>query len=247
MTSNDFDITKLAYKKINDKYSKAKYLDIECIIDMTTGYINATKFCASVSNGKTLNKYLVLNRCKNLVKYLEQHDLSGSSVSVLIKDNTSSNELRGTYVHSDLLFDIASWISPIVFLKVIKIVNEWRLLSPENEIRFHKDIGDAIKEGVGIFKNNDSESIIRDKIALEENGVIEVETPVGFIDILTDTKIIEVKSEHLWKHALGQVKCYGYYYPNHKKYIYLYNSKDSDIKNMINNICLHENVTVTYI
>ena len=29
--------------KINDKYSKAKYLDIECI---TTGYINGTKFCA---------------------------------------------------------------------------------------------------------------------------------------------------------------------------------------------------------
>ena len=50
MTSND--ITKLAYEKINDKYSKEKYLDIECIMDNTTGYINATKFCASVSNGK---------------------------------------------------------------------------------------------------------------------------------------------------------------------------------------------------
>ena len=37
--------------KINDKYSKAKYLDIECI---TTGYINGTKFCAK----KTLNKYV---------------------------------------------------------------------------------------------------------------------------------------------------------------------------------------------
>jgi hypothetical protein len=246
MTSND--ITKLAYEKINDKYSKAKYLDIECIMDNTTGYINATKFCASVSNGKKrFDNYIASTRCKHLLKYLSScYEYSNDELKVTLTGG-KNNELRGTYVHHILLIDIASWISPIVLLKLNKIVNEWRLLSPENEIRFHKDIGDAIKEGVGLFKNNDSESIIRDKIALEENGVIEVETPVGFIDILTDTKIIEVKSEHLWKHALGQVKCYGYYYPNHKKYIYLYNSKDTDIKNMINNICLHENVTVTYI
>ena len=31
----------------------------------------------------------------------------------------------------------------------------------------------------------------RDKIALEENGSIEIKTPVGFIDVLTDTKIIK--------------------------------------------------------
>jgi len=43
MTTNKFSI--LAYELINDKYSKAKYLGIECIMETKTGYINATKFC----------------------------------------------------------------------------------------------------------------------------------------------------------------------------------------------------------
>ena len=41
----DLEITDLECEKINDKYYKAKYLGIECIIDMKTGYINATKLC----------------------------------------------------------------------------------------------------------------------------------------------------------------------------------------------------------
>jgi hypothetical protein len=134
MTSNNFE-------KINDKYSKAKYLDIECIIDMTTGYINATKFCASVSNGKKrFDNYIANDRCKNLVKYLEEPDLSGSFISVLIKDNTSSNELRGTYAHSDLLLDIASWILPEAYFKASRIVNNFLVREREEEIR--KLIGD---------------------------------------------------------------------------------------------------------
>ena len=40
--NNDLDITKLAFEKINDQYSKANYLGTECIMDMKTGYINAT-------------------------------------------------------------------------------------------------------------------------------------------------------------------------------------------------------------
>ena len=172
--------------------------------------------------------------------------------SPLYMITTGPNNLRGTYVHPDLLLPIATWISPIVFLKVNKILNLWRSQSQENELRFHQDIGDALREGLCLFNNKDTELVIRDKIALEEDGKIEVKTPVGFIDVLTDTKIIEVKSEHLWKHALGQIKCYGYYYPNHQKCIYLFNSTkdidiDTDIKNTINSICLHENVTVKYI
>jgi len=55
-----------------------------------------------------------------------------------------------------------------------------------------------------------------------------IKTPVGYIDVLTDTKIIEVKQINLWKHALGQVKCYGYYYPDKQKWIYLFNQRDTE-------------------
>ena len=39
------NITNLGYKKINEKYSKAKYGEFDVTMDMTTGYINATKLC----------------------------------------------------------------------------------------------------------------------------------------------------------------------------------------------------------
>lgn len=44
-TSN-IGMTNLAYEKINHMYSKAKYLDIKCVMHTESGYINATKFCS---------------------------------------------------------------------------------------------------------------------------------------------------------------------------------------------------------
>ena len=254
----DLEITDLECEKINDNYYKAKYLGIECIIDMKTGYINATKFCASASDEtRRFRKYTANARYKSLFMYMKkQHEYLGQELSFLVVGG-SINYLRGTYLHQDLLIDLASWISPIVYVKIIKILNEWRKISPDNEIKFHKDMDDAMKEGIGMFENNELESVIRDKIAIEEKGVVEVKTEVGFIDLLTDTKIIEVKKYHNWKHALGQVKCYGYFYPTRQKWIYLFNIPTDESSNntkdtitstkLINEICESENVLVKYI
>jgi hypothetical protein len=133
--NNNLNITNLGYKKINDKYSKANYLGLECIMDMTTGYINATKFCSLLGNGKTLNKYLSTERFKNLKLYLEEPDRYRSgSISVLIKEN-AYGELRGTYLHPDLLLDVASWISPDAYFKASRIVNNFLIKEKEDEIR----------------------------------------------------------------------------------------------------------------
>ena len=102
-----------------------------------------------------------------------------------------------------------------------------------------------------MFENNNSESVIRDKIALDENGIVEVKTEVGFIDVLTDTKIIEVKKFHNWKHALGQIECYGYFYPNRQKWIYLFDTTeytdDNISTDLIDEICKSKDVFVKYI
>jgi hypothetical protein len=134
--NNNLNITNLAYEKINDKYSKAKYLGLDCIMDMTTGYINATKFCSTIiGNDKTLNNYLKLDRFNNLKLYLEQPGryLPGS-ISVLIKEN-AYGELRGTYLHPDLLLDVASWISPQAYFIASRIVNNFLIKEKEDEIR----------------------------------------------------------------------------------------------------------------
>ena len=247
----NLDITILGDMKINDRYSKIIYLGLECIMDMTTGYINGPKFCSLASHeSKRFDNYSRSDRYKNLLEYMKSSP-EYSRAEIIKELKGGRPDLRGTYVHPDLILDVASWLSPLVLIKVSKILNEWRKMSPHNEIRFHKDIGDAIKEGVGMFGNSQTEYVIRDKIALEENGIVEVKTPVGFIDVLTDTKIIEVKKYHNWKHALGQIECYGYFYPNRQKWIYLFDTTeytdDNISTDLIDEICKSKDVFVKYI
>jgi len=233
-------ITKLEYEKIDNVYSKAKYAGFDVIMNMESGYINATKLCTD--GGKHMKKWMQNNGNKELIKYFEEN----VQTNVLIIVNTGVNELRGTYVHPKLIPHIAMWISPAFGYKISCILEEWKKISPDNEERFWNEMGSSFKETKDMNKNEGCESIFRDRIVEEENGMIEVETPVGFIDVLTDSKIIEVKSQHLWKHALGQVKCYGYYYPDKQKYIYLFDCKDIN-KDIIDDICNSEGVMVKYI
>lgn len=67
------------------------------------------------------------------------------------------------------------------------------------------------------------------KILVKElKGVPEVVTEFGKIDILTKEKIIEIKEFKGYKSALGQILIYGSVYPNHKKYIYLFDVIDCE-------------------
>ena len=118
------DVTKLAYEPINEKYSKAKYLGIECIMDMTNGYINATKFCASAGDGKTFNQYLKTDRCKNLIEFLENHLVINDQMKITVTGGQNI-DLRGTYVHPDLLLDLSSWLSPSAYYKASQIVKNF--------------------------------------------------------------------------------------------------------------------------
>lgn len=67
-----------------------------------------------------------------------------------------------------------------------------------------------------------TEAWYRDRLAEKLKGKKEVHTKAGRIDILTDTEVIEVKRVSGWKGAIGQVKSYGSYYPNHSLRIHLF-------------------------
>lgn len=77
------------------------------------------------------------------------------------------------------------------------------------------------------------------------NGQLEVDTPCGKIDIVTNTEIIEVKKYKLWKHALGQILVYGYYYPDKNKRIHLFNCENNNM-NIIETIYTIHNVILSY-
>lgn len=77
-------------------------------------------------------------------------------------------------------------------------------------------------------------------------GDMEVVTPVGNIDILTDTEIIEVKEAKSWKNAIGQLLTYGYYYPNHQKRLHLFGKYHYSSLILIRQHCDLNNIVVTY-
>lgn len=82
---------------------------------------------------------------------------------------------------------------------------------------------------LSINKGKGREREIQVKLAKELNAKMEVETPVGRIDLLNKDSIIEIKRFSQWKDALGQILSYGMFYPLKKKVIYLFGDKNVNI------------------
>jgi hypothetical protein len=91
-----------------------------------------------------------------------------------------------------------------------------------------------------------TENWYRDRLAQQLNGKTEVTTPVGRIDILTKTEIIEIKSSKNWKNAIGQVKAYGQYHPDRRLRIHLFGQiTERKLKN-IQTICDSNAILLTW-
>ena len=73
------------------------------------------------------------------------------------------------------------------------------------------------------------EKMIQEKIQKMFGGKREVHTPVGYIDLLTDTEILECKLAKDWKGAIGQVISYHRFYPDREKALYLFGSCPKNI------------------
>ena len=93
------------------------------------------------------------------------------------------------------------------------------------------------------------ECSVRDALASLVGGESEVETPAGFIDVLSETEVIEVKYYRQWKHGLGQVLAYQSYYPCLARRLHLFaHVGDVDTRNyfaLAKNVCDGHEVKVT--
>jgi hypothetical protein len=88
------------------------------------------------------------------------------------------------------------------------------------------------------------EKLIVNKLNEILKGQTEVNTPIGKIDILTNTELIEVKKFKSWKAAIGQIISYGYFYPNKNRRIHLFDTGNNDLT-IIKNICIKNNIILT--
>lgn len=87
------------------------------------------------------------------------------------------------------------------------------------------------------------EKYIQKRLKVELGGQIEVCCDSGYIDLLIDTEIIEIKHGMNWKHAVGQLLMYSLDYPTHKKRIHLFGIEYDE---KINQNCEIYNISVTY-
>ena len=239
------DCKEIVFEKINDDYGYGKYGEFEVIIDLKTGYINATKLCKY--GGKRFRDWLKNSESKNLVQ--EFTNCLGIPKEKLLQTRTGvPNNLRGTYVHPDLIPHIASWVSPRFCIMISRIINDWRKQHQDNELYYWREMGDCIMNHPSV-ENDSEEQVWRDRIALEENGQVEVVVESGIVDVLTETKVIEVKQVNHWKHALGQVLSYSQDFSNNtrEKWIYLFGVVDSEKKHIIYNHCKYIGVEVKFL
>ncbi|MEJ2767427.1 hypothetical protein [Mycetohabitans sp. B46] len=92
------------------------------------------------------------------------------------------------------------------------------------------------------------ECSIQDMLSVcHPDGHAEVHTPVGFIDLLLPSAVVEIKSFIKWKYALGQILAYSTYYPDYAKIIHLYvrGNQTPKLEHPLR-ICSQFNVHITY-
>lgn len=204
------------------------------------GFINATQLCRV--GRKKFGNWFQLESTKDLIKTLKNELNSNThecaSIVVDIKKGGNS-KTQGSWIHPDLSIHLALWISPNFAIKVSSWVNEWRKYSEINENKFKE----AIKN-LEPCRSVQREKEIQKQLQEELRATIEVETPVGFIDLMTADRIIEIKKASRWKHALDQIISYGIFVDK-PKYIYLFGECDN--KDNILKVCDKYEVGVVFI
>ena len=92
------------------------------------------------------------------------------------------------------------------------------------------------------FKKKTQERAVQLRLSRSLNGNIEVPCPIGRVDIVTHTYIIEVKRFHKWKEAIGQILSYALYFPDKRKGIYLFDVPPGQNMMEVQNCCFQNGI-----
>lgn len=128
---NAKDIRNIAFEQIYENYHWGKYGEFRVIIDLNDGYINATKLCnQAMTKGGKPKEYYEYTKTKESKAIKEdvslEHGIPCSSLEREINGRYKDNEIiKGTYVHPEMISNIAGWASNEFARKIRKIINEY--------------------------------------------------------------------------------------------------------------------------
>jgi hypothetical protein len=190
------------------------------LLRTSDGYINATLLC-KLSN-KRIDRWKESPTTKKLIeKVCIKYNLSRDKI---IESYQGGKNKGGTWIHPDLGVHLGQWCSPDFCLKIADWIDEWKKYKIENEEKFETELINIKPSDV---KTN-LERLVQKKLQKLLGGEIEVETPCGYIDLLTSDSIIEIKNFYNWKYALGQILAYSNFYTEHKKVIYFFKEDEEE-------------------
>lgn len=116
-------------KELNDKYSLGKFDDFTIIIMNKNQYVNATKLCnqinTKIKTKKRFRTWLENKSTKELVDYVSQI-IKIPVNKLFIKIINDENRYTGTYIHTDLIMHVITWISP-KYASDIKRIENYKL------------------------------------------------------------------------------------------------------------------------
>ena len=239
-------MSKVRTKDLGNGYYEKSYKNITIICNKD-GLYNLANLCSLA--GKRFSNWIRNSYAQQIIKkYAEIHELEGGDPKKFMSSvSTGDNKLRGTYGVYQLANCIAGWISPDFRWIIDTITKNWMNESTHNENIYYDNLGRCLEISKNEESDEKTEHKFRDMVAKEENGKTEVKVKTGFIDVLTETKIIEIKKCSDFKHATGQIWFYGREYPDKEKWIYFFDHEErSDKKNIIEG-CGELNINVKFI
>jgi hypothetical protein len=195
--------------------------------------INATLLCKA--GKKLLSNY---NQNKQTQLFLQSLSIE-TGIPIIELFVTTAGKYGGTWVHHLVATHLAQWISIEFSIKVSLWIDKWKSIHNENK----KEYEDSLLNIKADKNNLNREKEIQTKLSQELGGEIEVETEFGFIDILTEDELIEIKIGHDWKCGIGQLLTYGEYYKDHVKRLHLFDFK---YDKKIAKICEKYNIKLSY-
>lgn len=231
---------------INNEYLIHEFMGGKVRQRIKDGYFSATDLCKldirRVNN--TVCKFLQSEKNKKFLKCLEEELNINSDKQIKVIEyidlDKNGNGNKGTMIHPAAATYLAMWISSKFSVKVTLWIEEWRK-TENNNIRYTEELYKLEQSSHRKVKEREYEIQLR--LAKELNAEMEVKTPTGFIDLLNEESIIEIKRYSHWKHALGQIICYSKFYPLKQKVIYLFGDRNIDVNvNIIEEIYSENNV-----
>lgn len=95
-------------------------------------------------------------------------------------------------------------------------------------------------------KTGTDEKAIQARLCEELGGHREVPHSVGFIDLLTDIELIEVKEVRRWMQGVGQLLVYGQDYPRLQRRLHLFGIASPSKKGIIKSYCTPLRIKLTW-